>query len=300
MSYVEIEFQLSQRDGEAVAGCLESLGALSVTFKDLGDDPVLEPLPGELRLWPETAVIALFDDSLTENQRLAQLSSGLDQGFLAGAIVRRIEDRVWEREWLKDWKPMRFGERLWICPTESDPPTQPGAVVVWLDPGLAFGTGTHATTAQCLDVLDGLELNGRTIIDYGCGSGVLCIAALKLGAVGAVGVDLDPQALLAIRENAFRNGVAEKIQVQGVSLAGGEPALLPADCVLANILAGPLLELAPLLARACKAGGDLILSGILVAQTPQLLCAYQPWFDIVTNRQREGWTCLHLKRRRTG
>ena len=295
MSFVEIEFRLLQRDSEAVAELLEAAGALSVTFKDLRDDPVLEPKPGEVRLWPETAVIALFDDSLPEADRLAQLHPRFDAEFLQSAVARRIEDRAWQREWLKDWKPLRFGRRLWICPTESAPPAQPDAVVVRLDPGLAFGTGTHATTAQCLDVLDELDLSDRTIIDYGCGSGILCIAALKLGAASAIGVDLDPQALLAIRDNATRNGVADKIQVRGV-----EGTLSPADCVLANILAGPLVELAPLLARACKSGGDLILSGILLEQSGELLSAYLPWFDIVTNRQREGWTCLHLIRRPIG
>ena len=292
MSFVEIEFRLLQRDSDAVSDTLEAAGALSVTFKDLRDDPVLEPKPGEVRLWPETAVIALFDDSLNEADRLALLAPRFDTEFLHSAVARRIEDRAWEREWLKDWKPLRFGRRLWICPTESAPPDQSDAVVVWLDPGLAFGTGTHATTAQCLEVLDALDIHGRTIIDYGCGSGVLCIAALKLGAASAIGVDLDPQALLAIRDNAARNGVADKIQAQDIG-----PELPPADCVMANILAGPLVELAPLLAGACKPGGHLILSGILVAQTGELLSAYQPWFDIVANRQREGWTCLHLQRR---
>ena len=292
MSFVEFEFRLTHHDADAVADALERLGALSVTFKDLRDDPVLEPLPGEFRLWPETAVIALFDDSLSETERLDQLAARFDEEFLAGAKFRPVEDRAWEREWLKDWQPMRYGKRLWICPTQSDPPEASDAVVVWLDPGLAFGTGTHPTTAQCLEMLDELDLKGRTIIDYGCGSGILCIAALKLAAKSAIGVDLDPQAQLAIQENAARNGVAQQIRVQ----ADGR-ALPPADCVLANILAGPLVELAPLLARACKPGGDLVLSGILVEQTAQLLCAYEPWFDIVTNRQREGWTCLHLKRR---
>ena len=292
MNFVEIEFALGLADGEAFAEALETLGALSVTFKDLGDDPVLEPLPGELRLWRETAVIALFDDSLSDTARLAQLSRQLGPAVLAGASSRSIADRLWEREWLRDWRPQQFGRRLWICPTASSPPAQQDAVVVWLDPGLAFGTGTHPTTGQCLEVLDSLDLRGCSVIDYGCGSGILCIAALKLGAAHGIGVDLDPQALIAIQENALRNGVADQLQIQGIGSALG-----PADIVLANILAGPLVDLASLLRDACRVGADLILSGILVEQTAQLLAAYAPWFDIVANRQRDGWTCLHLRHR---
>ena len=292
MSFLEIEFPLAGRDSEAVAAALEELGALSVTFMDRGDEPVLEPLPGEVRLWSDTAVTALFDDSLSAERRLAQMARCIASDIALTAQSRRVEDRVWEREWLKDWRPMQFGQWLWVYPTACTEPVPDGAIVVRLDPGLAFGTGTHATTAQCLELLESLDLSGRSVIDYGCGSGILCIAALKLGAAIATGVDLDPQALLALRENARQNGVSDKIRAQTT-----DQALTPADCVVANILARPLIDLAALLGAACKTHGDLILSGILLEQTDQVLAAYAPWFEGVERRQRDGWSCLHLRRR---
>ena len=294
MNFLEIEFPLAGRDSETIAAALEELGALSVTFMDRGDEPVLEPLPGEVRLWSDTAVTALFDDSLSAEQRLAQLARHVAADIAFHAQTRGVEDRVWEREWLKDWRPLQFGQWLWVYPTDCEEPVPDGAVVVRLDPGLAFGTGTHATTAQCLEVLESMDLSGRSVIDYGCGSGILCIAALKLGAASAIGVDLDPQALLALSDNALRNGVSDKIRGQPV----GE-SLCAADCVVANILAKPLIDNADLLSAACKPGGDLILSGILLEQTGQVLAAYAPGFDMVERRQRDGWSCLWLRRRDT-
>jgi len=185
---------------------------------------------------------------------------------------------------------MRFGKRLWVCPTFADPPSAPDSVVVRLDPGLAFGTGTHPTTALCLEVLDSLQLSGRSVIDYGCGSGILAIAALKLGADHACGVDLDPQARLATRDNALRNEVSARLDIQDVG------ATLPsADCVLANILAGPLIELAPVLIAACKPGGDLVLSGILSAQQSAVMDCYAPRFNAVCSKQRDDWCCIHAR-----
>jgi ribosomal protein L11 methyltransferase len=186
---------------------------------------------------------------------------------------------------------MRFGRRLWVCPTAADAPADPQAVVVRLDPGLAFGTGTHPTTALCLQLLESLPLAGRTVIDYGCGSGILGIAALKLGAAHVSAVDLDPQALLATRENAQRNGVLAAIDVQGV------PARLhPARCVVANILAGPLIDLMPLLTDACAPGADLLLSGLLKTQAYAVKAAYTSRFDIVQVVGRDDWCCIHARR----
>jgi len=186
---------------------------------------------------------------------------------------------------------LRFGRRLWVCPTAAAPPDDPEAVIVRLDPGLAFGTGTHPTTALCLQILDSLPLSGREMIDYGCGSGILGIAALKLGAAHVIAVDLDPQALLATRENARRNSVSSAIEVQGV------PARLrPADCVVANILEGPLIELAPILTDACLPGGDLLLSGLLKTQAYAVKAAYTSAFAIVQVVGREDWCCIHARR----
>ncbi len=186
---------------------------------------------------------------------------------------------------------MRFGRRLWVCSTAAEAPDDPNAVIVRLDPGLAFGTGTHPTTALCLQFLDALPLAGRRVIDYGCGSGILGIAALKLGAAHVLALDLDPQALIATRDNALRNEVSSAIEVSGV------PApLQPAACVVANILARPLIELAPTLTAACEMGGDLLLSGLLKTQAYQVKAAYSSHFDMVQVVGRDDWCCIHARR----
>ncbi len=289
----EIEFPLSGQDPEAVEAVLFDLGASSITFVDSGDEPVLEPKPGEIRLWSETLVRALFPDSGTTEvlRRLDELAARLGPQIASSARLRAVRDQDWERAWLKDWKSMRFGRRLWVCPTAAEPPEDPDAVIVRLDPGLAFGTGTHPTTALCLQILDALPLAGRLLIDYGCGSGILGIAALKLGAAHVIAVDLDPQALMATRDNALRNGVSSAIEVQDV------PAeLRPASCVVANILAGPLIELAPTLTAACEPEGDLLLSGLLKTQAYAVKAAYTSGFDIVQVVAREDWCCIHARR----
>jgi ribosomal protein L11 methyltransferase len=212
-----------------------------------------------------------------------------------------VADRAWEREWLKDFKPMRFGRRLWVCPGGQRPAAGEAGidtVLVELDPGLAFGTGTHATTALCLDWLDSGSdswLGGASVIDYGCGSGILAVAALKLGAVRAVAMDIDPQALIATRENAERNGVLEKVQVTGARDCGGATV----DVLLANILAGPLIELAPQLAERVRPGGRIALSGLLLEQADAVTAAYRPWFDIGLTGARDGWGVLTGCRRGT-
>jgi ribosomal protein L11 methyltransferase len=191
---------------------------------------------------------------------------------------------------------MRFGRRLWVCPHDAPAPQDADAVVVRLDPGLAFGTGSHPTTALCLQILDSLPVAGRSVIDYGCGSGILGIAALKLGAAHVTAVDLDPQALLATRDNAIRNGVSTSVDVRGVDVPGVESPLTPAYCVLANILAGPLIELAPKLTAACEPGGYLLLSGLLKTQAYAVKAAYSPAFDMVQVVQRDDWCCIYARR----
>src|ERR1700691_4503837 len=246
MTFYEIEFPLATLSVESVEAALEEIDADSITFVDRGDEPVLEPRPGEIRLWSDTLVRALFQESsdagpLGVVRHLDRLAARLGTELIAAARVRAVQDRDWERVWLTGWKSMRFGRRLWICPTGAETPDDPDAVVVRLDPGLAFGTGTHPTTALCLQILDSLPVSGRRVIDYGCGSGILGLAALKLGAAPVTAVDLDPQALLASRDNAMRNGVSANIDVLGVSEDGdhargvGDPGLRPAYCVMANI-----------------------------------------------------------------
>lgn len=295
MPFLELEFPLGGRDAGAVEAALFDCGAASVSFFDRGDEPVLEPLPGEVRLWSDTLVRALFEADADPLERLARLGARLDAAILGEARWRSVADRAWEREWLVDWKPMRFGRRLWICPTAAQAPADADAVVVRLDPGLAFGTGTHPTTALCLEKLAELELDGRSVLDYGCGSGILAIAALKLGAAHACCVDIDPQALTATRRNSVANGVSARLETME---AGRE--LPQVDCVLANILAGPLIEASARLAAACRPGGDLVLSGILATQVDAVAAAYRPRFDIVEVRRREDWCCVHARRRADG
>lgn len=221
--------------------------------------PVFEPLPGETRLWGDTDVIGLYDAETDMKSVVAMLEQHPLFGTGFAHKIEQLEDKDWEREWMDNFHPMRFGERLWICPSWREVPDK-NAVNVMLDPGLAFGTGTHPTTALCLQWLDGLDLAGKTVIDFGCGSGILAIAALKLGAAKAIGIDIDPQAILASRDNAERNGVAERLELY---LPKDQPSDLRADVVVANILAGPLRELAPLISQLPNAEGHLGLSGIL-------------------------------------
>jgi ribosomal protein L11 methyltransferase len=290
MPYLQYTVDIGRSPPEPWEEALFDLGALSVTLEDAADDPVLEPAPGETPLWPTIRVKALFP---AEADRLWIAASVA--GRLPDAREGRFEavvDKAWEREWLKDFRPMRFGRRLWICPGGL-PAEDPDAVRIELDPGLAFGTGTHPTTAMCLEWLDGHELQGREVVDYGCGSGVLAIAALKLGAARTLAMDIDPQALIATRENAARNHVAAALEVTG------DPALAraSADVLLANILAGPLVELAPRLSAAVRPGGDVLLRGILVEQAQTVTAAYRPWFDIALAATRDGWGLLHGRRR---
>src|SRR5271165_2328143 len=293
MPFYEIEFPLTGLNSESVEAALLACGAISVTYLDRGDEPVLEPLPGEMRLWSDTLVRALFDDDAVDanaTATLRSLATHLSPQVAAAARVRAVATQVWERVWLADWKSMQFGRRLWVCPTSADRPQDPEAVVVWLDPGLAFGTGTHPTTALCLEAIDGLELRQKTVVDYGCGSGILAIAALKLGASRALGIDLDPQALLASRDNAVRNGVSDLLATQ-------EPAAsaAPADFVFANILAGTLIDLRPALEALIKPGGELLLSGILLTQASAVIAAYGARFDIVACTRRDDWCCIRAK-----
>jgi len=312
MTCYEIEFPLGALNLESVEAALTEIGAASITLVDRGDEPVLEPLPGEVRLWSDTLVRALFQHSsmpaddaasraaaraesrdlpLEAAHHLARLAALLGPHITQTARVTPVVERDWERVWLNGWKTMRFGRRLWVCPTAAEPPDDPNAIIVRLDPGLAFGTGTHPTTALCLQILDSLPVAGRTVIDYGCGSGILGLAALQLGAARVTAVDIDPQALLATRENAARNGVSAKLDVQGI-----EADLAPAHCVLANILAGPLIDLAPRLTRACEPLGYLLLSGLLTSQAYAVKAAYTSGFDKVQVIERDDWCCIFARR----
>ncbi|MCD2358582.1 50S ribosomal protein L11 methyltransferase [Pantoea sp. MHSD4] len=285
MPWIQIKINSSGEHAETLSDALMDIGAVSVTFQDTHDTPVYEPLPGETRLWGDTDVIGLFDAETD----MAVITAELEQHPLLGAGFRhrieQIEDKDWEREWMENFHPMRFGERLWICPSWRDVPN-PDAVNVMLDPGLAFGTGTHPTTSLCLTWLDGLDLDGKTVIDFGCGSGILAIAALKLGAAQAIGIDIDPQAIQASRDNAERNGVSDRLSLY---LPHQQPDNLQADVVVANILAGPLRELAPLISVLPKSGGHLGLSGVLESQAESVCEAYAGEFTLDPVAVKEEW-----------
>jgi ribosomal protein L11 methyltransferase len=269
-------------------------GAQSVTQVDAADDPVVEPAPGATPLWPRTRTIGLFDPARDLAPAIAALRATLPDGPAAIVTTAELEDQEWVRIWLRDWQPLRFGRRLWVSPRAKLAEIQdPGAIVVALDPGLAFGTGTHPSTALCLDWLAQADLSGRRVLDYGCGSGLLAIAALKLGATRATAVDIDPQALLATRENAEVNAVAGRLDVR----AAAEYAPEPHDVVIANILAGPLVALAPVLGASLVRGGALVLAGVLDTHADEVQAAYRASCEWLPRVAREGWTRLEGRRK---
>ena len=295
MEWQQFVMNLEALNPASVEEILIRHGAQSVTFSDAGDMPVLEPGPGETPLWNNTRITGLFEPGVDMAAVLADLRSSLSLDHLPDHRLETLADRDWEREWLRDFGPMRFGRRLWVCPAGSAP-EQPGAIVVRLDPGLAFGTGTHATTAMCLEWLDAIELQGRTVLDYGCGSGVLAIAALKLGCERAHAMDIDVQAITAARENAAQNGVQDMISCSASPDAIEEQF----DVVVANILAGPLVELAGFVSNCIRSGGQLALSGILSEQADAVIAAYAPRidFDDPMFRQQDGQTWTRLTGRK--
>jgi ribosomal protein L11 methyltransferase len=293
MPFLQLHLVLDGLDPEAAEQACFDTGALSVTLADAADSPILEPAPGATPLWPSVALAALYEPDVDPESLTAALRAALDAPTLAPRY-ERLADRPWEREWLKDFRPMRFGRRLWVCPGGQVPPPEAAdAVVVLLDPGLAFGTGTHATTALCLEWLDSADLAGRRVYDVGCGSGILAIAALALGAAHADAMDVDPQALLATRENAVRNGVVARLDVRPADAPWDEGH----DVVLANILAEPLVAMAQRLARAVRPGGAIVLSGLLTAQAADVTGAFAPWFDMEPPRERDGWAGLVGRRK---
>jgi ribosomal protein L11 methyltransferase len=291
VSWRQFVMRLGQLDPAVVEEIFTRNGALSVTLSDAGDNPVLEPGPGETPLWTDTLLTGLFDADADLDALMTALVDELPITALPAHRVEDLAEREWEREWLKDFGPMRFGTRLWICPTGSTVDAD-DAVVVRLDPGLAFGTGTHPTTALCLEWLDGLALQGRSLLDYGCGSGVLAIAALKLGCRSATAMDIDPQAVTATRRNASDNDIGDELVVFGhAAELNGE-----FDVVVANILAGPLVQFAESITSMVARRGMLALSGVLCEQAPTVMAAYEPWirFDEPVFREQDGqlWSRL--------
>ncbi|MCB1552653.1 MAG: 50S ribosomal protein L11 methyltransferase [Xanthomonadales bacterium] len=299
MPFLELSLTCSEADQPRYEHALEDVGALAVTLLDAEVDTpneraILEPGVGETPVWQQIVLNALFPHDADRDAVLDALEAFDDGLDLSSARFRQVEDQDWERAWMDQYQPMQFGSRLWVYPWNIEPEgLADDAVVLRLDPGLAFGSGTHPTTALCLEWLDELGVGGREVLDFGCGSGILAIAALKLGADRATGVDNDPQALMASTDNAARNGVGERLAVY----APEDAPLRRYPIVVANILAGALDTLADALADACEPGGHIALSGILAGQEDELLARYAAWFDALQVTRREDWIRIDGVRR---
>lgn len=277
---------VDQSLAEEVSDWFVAQGALSVSLDDAGDQPLFEPPPGETPLWNLTQVTGLFEEE-TVIEGLEVLARKAFGARIVNWAESTLDDQVWERAWMEHFQPMQFGKRLWICPSGFEPP-EPDAVNILLDPGLAFGTGTHPTTALCLRWLDSLTWQGETILDFGCGSGILAVAALRLGASRAIGIDIDPQALTATRDNAVKNEVEERLQCLEANASASDVC----DVVVANILAGPLVELSSRILGHLRPGGRLALSGILEDQAATVRSAYESTVTFEPNEVMDGWVIL--------
>lgn len=299
MPWLQIKVSIQPEQAETYEDLLLAAGCAAVTYQDAADQPIFEPDLGTTPLWNTTVVTGLFAAEHDIQETLQLLQAAQQQMDTASDTPRPefkaeiLEDKDWEREWMDHYHPMQFGKRLWVCPSWRDVP-EPDAVNLMLDPGLAFGTGTHPTTALCLEWLDGQPLEALQVVDYGCGSGILGIAALLLGAHHVQAVDIDPQALTATRDNLERNGLNPDQLDTWLPL---QAPRIKADVLVANILAGPLAELAPTLAERVKPGGKILLSGLLSQQADELISVYSRWFDMDPPGEREGWIRLSGVRR---
>jgi ribosomal protein L11 methyltransferase len=288
MSWMQLRIASQRDQAELLEEALLAAGAVSVTMEDNADQPILEPALGETPLWNDIRITGMFNAE-TDTLQATAVATAHYHNTLPSYRWEILEDKDWERAWMENFHPMRFGKRLWICPSWKQPPA-PEDVNLLLDPGLAFGTGTHPTTALCLEWLDSCPLKDKLVIDYGCGSGILGIAALLLGARQVIAIDNDPQALIATLDNASRNQLSsEQIQTY---LPQQAPADLQADIVIANILAGPLTELASTLSALTASGGLLALSGIISSQAQPLSEHYQQWFTMDAATTEQDWVRL--------
>lgn len=292
MTWLQLKIETNKADAPVFEELFEELGAAAVLMEDSADQPLLEPPPGAQPLWDATRVVGIF----TVDSEMDVVVEYLEQRLgrkLPEHRIEVLEDKDWVRAWMDHYHPMCFGDRLWVVPSWTPPP-RPDAINLLLDPGLAFGTGTHPTTALCLEWLDSLDLKDKVVVDYGCGSGILAVAALLLGAREAWCVDLDPQALTATRNNAEHNKVGDRVHVFS-------PETMPtvtADVVVANILAGPLAMLAPTLAGFAGPGSVIALSGIIQPQVAELREVYGQWFDMDGLAVKEEDWCRLSGRRR--
>lgn len=290
MTWLQLQFITQPDHVEALEATLQASGALSVTMEDNADQPLLEPGVGETPLWNQIRLTGLYPADTPMETVLNQFSE--TDLLRAPHRIEILEDKDWELEWMSHYHPMQFGRHLWVCPSWQEPP-EPEAVNLMLDPGLAFGTGTHPTTALCLRELDEIAPAGYVVVDYGCGSGILTAAALKLGARKALAVDNDPQALAATRDNARRNQLSdERLEVAAPDQYNMDAWSQQADLVVANILAGPLISLSDVLLNLLKPGGTLLLAGLLDTQIHSIREHYSAHITLRVAAQLEGWACL--------
>lgn len=287
MAWHQISVITNEDTAPKVADLFSDLGAVSVTYMDAEDEPVYEPAIGETKIWSHTEVTALYELTAEPALIKTQIEAQFGQDQLSNWRYDEIADQVWERAWMEFYHPMKFAERLWVCPTGQEQ-DEHGTVCLTLDPGLAFGTGTHPTTALCLEWLASHDLAGKTVIDYGCGSGILAIAAVLLGAKVAYALDIDPQALTATQDNALKNQVQDKINCY----LPEQFQPIQADIVLANILAKPLIELATPITALLAPQGQLVLSGILQEQAEAVMAAYREHIMFAPPVQQEDWMRL--------
>jgi ribosomal protein L11 methyltransferase len=288
MAWWQFSLNCQAAELEQVENLMMGLGALSISLSDAGDEPIYEPLPGDNPVWQESIVAATFDGASDHEFLYQQLTSELPDHLAQGVRLKTLQDQDWNQAYKQHFHPLQCAPDLWIVPSWSDPP-DPAATIIQLDPGLAFGTGSHPTTALCLAWLGTSDIDYRRVIDYGCGSGILAIAAIKLGAQQVIAVDIDAQALTACHSNMEVNGInSEQIQV----MLPGELEESAADLLIANILAGPLVRLAPRFAGLVRPGGQILLSGILKTQLEEIQLAYRPYFNLDPASYREEWVCI--------
>jgi ribosomal protein L11 methyltransferase len=293
VTWLQLRLYIRPETAQELEDRLLASGSVAVTLEDGGDQPVLEPGVGETPLWDQTRLTGLYPADTDMQAVLSLLPDYLQD--ITRHRVEILEDKDWEREWMQHYRPMQFGPRLWVCPSWLAPP-QPDAINLLLDPGLAFGTGTHPTTALCLAQLDDLSPHGGTAVDYGCGSGILALAALKLGAIECLGVDNDPQALAASRDNAARNDIGpERLALALPDAVDMARWSRRADLVIANILAGPLVQLCDTLFKFLKPGGTLLLSGLLQSQAAHVREHYADRIALDVAGESDGWVCLRGK-----
>jgi ribosomal protein L11 methyltransferase len=291
MPWLQLKIATRPPYAEQLSQWLQEHGALSVTFEDAADQALYEPPPGETPLWQHTVVTGLYE-ATSDIETLSKELQRYAPDHIESLRVEILEDKDWVREWMDRYQPMQFGDRLWIVPSHHTPP-DPNAVNILLDPGLAFGTGTHPTTALCLSWLAAHPPRDQIVVDYGCGSGILGIAAAKLGAKHVLAVDNDPQALLATARNAEHNQVATFIECRGVE----PPLTVQCDTLLANILASPLIALAARFSEFVRIGGNIVLSGILAEQADSVRRAYETWYVFQEMQQQAEWVLLNATRK---